>query len=55
MHQNPLNRLYPFNLTIMFLEIYFKNTEIGKMLNAILFIIADIKDKANSKNRVLVK
>lgn len=39
----------------MFLEIYFKNIEIGKMLNVILFIIVDIKDKVNFKNRVLVK
>ena len=51
MYQNPVNRLYPFNFTIKFLEIYFKETETGKILNVILFIIVDHKEQPNSKNK----
>lgn len=39
----------------MFLENYFKDTGIGKMLNAVLFIIVVSKELPNFKNRILVK
>lgn len=55
MYQNPLNRLYPFNLKIIFLETFFKETEIGKMLNATVFVIVVSKVQPNFKNRLLVK
>lgn len=40
---------------MMFLETYFKETKIGKMLNAVLFIIIVNKQQSNFKNRILVK